>query len=209
MNEKAQKKGNHGLAKESRAVRSRRAQTTMRALRHMIAILATGTLAACQRAPTPFDCAFSGESSGTGYVMIDRLSADRTRGVVFYADLLPAKGNSIDAIYFERLREEGVLILNFQVGSHDPVSTIQVFEFASAVSGHAWFHGNYEAAMERQWDAESGNITLVLRRAASERISYMASVTLSNVVFTTNGTRRRKRIDRLTIQDVQVGGARM
>lgn len=139
---------------------------------------------------------------------MDQLSTDRTRGIVFHADLMPPKGNGVEAKFLKRLHDEGVLNVGCRVGAGDLVTAIQVYEFTKAVSGFTWYHGSYQAEVARQWDAESGSAALVVRRAAPSGMVFTASVTLSNVVFRANGQKAKRRIERLTISDVPVGGMR-
>ncbi len=175
----------------------------------IVAIAAAMSLSACSRAPKAFEFTFDGEASGAGFVMLDRLSADETRGITVYADLTPQKGLGFETKYLKRLRDDGILNLEREVGSLDPEIAIHVYEYTNAVSGHDWYHGNYQEEASRQWDAVSGNLSLVIRREATSGMVFRASATLSNVVFKTDGQRGKRRIERLTISDVLVGGSRM
>ena len=172
------------------------------------AVVALATLS-CRRAAQPFTCTFEGDRSGSGYVMVDRLSGDRNAGIVVRIDLVPQKGSGFEAKYLHRLRDEGSLHLAIKIGSTDPAATVHVYEFTNAVSGFTWHHGNFMAEAGRVWEAESGDIALDLRRIGSASLASSATVSLSHVVFKTTGSRQKRWIDQLTIPDVEVGGMRL
>lgn len=174
-----------------------------------VTVVAAAAFSSCAPSPKPFDFTFAGVASGSGLVMVDRLSTDRTRGIEVRTDLTPPKEHGFETKYLKRLRNEGILNLELQVGSLDPATTIRVYEFTNAVSGSSWYHGNYQEEVARQWDAESGNVVFSVRRTSPSGMVFTASVTLSNLVFRTDGKRSKRRIERLTISDVPVGGLRL
>jgi len=128
-------------------------------LRYVTAILVVGAMASCTRVPKPFDFTFTGRSSAAGYVMMDQLSADNTKGIMFSANIAPDKGNTCDLTVLKCLHREGVLKLEYQVGSSYPMTIIHVYEFTNAVSGFTWYHGNFQKEVAKQWEAESGNLS--------------------------------------------------
>ena len=178
-----------------------------KALAIAAATAAVVAISSCAPDPRPFEFTFYGETSGAGFVMVDRLSVDRTKGIVVHAPLLSPL--TIETKNLKRLREEGKMNVDFQLGAPESAITVQVYEFTNAVSGFTWHHGNYHDEVARQWDAESGSMGLALQRPTDPEAYITASVTLSNVVFRTDGKQIKRRIEHLTIRDVPVGGHRL
>lgn len=174
----------------------------------IIGALAAMAATSCHRAPQPFAYALTGDTSGFGFVMVDKLSVDRKVGIVILVDLLPQKGSGFDTKYLNRLREQGSLHLALQVGSFAPATSAHLYEFTNAVSDFTWYHGNFMAEVAQQWDAESGDIAVDLRCTTPSNRFFTATVSVSNLVFKSTGGRQRRRIDRLTIPDVRVGRGR-
>ena len=175
-------------------------------------LVTASLLAGCNRPPKPFDFTFSGRKSAAGFVMIDQLTADRTKGIVISSDLTPTFGdtwNSHD--FFKAMREEGVITIQRSVPSLDPPISVKVYEFTNAVSGFHWYHGNFQSQAARVWEAESGEIALTVQRTTntSPSMIHSASATLSNIVFSSNGHKQKRTLDRLIIQAVPVEFGRM
>lgn len=184
----------------------------MKYLRCIYMVIAATLLAGCNRAPKPFDYTFSGRTSAHGLVWIDQLSADTTKGIVIYSDLMPTFGdtwNSHD--FFKAMREEGVINIQRSVPSLDPPISVKVYEFTNAVSGFHWYHGNFQSQAARVWEAESGEIVLTIQRTTntSPSMIHSASATLSNIVFSSNSHKQKRTLDRLIIQGVPVESGRM
>ena len=57
-------------------------------------VITAAVLAGCNRPPKPFDFSFTGRKSAAGTVMIDQLTADRTKGIVISSDLTPTFGDT-------------------------------------------------------------------------------------------------------------------
>ena len=180
-------------------------------------VIAATLLAGCNRAPKPFDYTFSGRTSAHGLVWIDQLSADTTKGIVISSDLMPTFGdtwNSHD--FFKAMREDGVIAIQRPLPSVDPPISVRVYEFTNAVSGFHWYHGNFQSQASRLWEAESGEITISMRRAhlsdwdlptnagISTSMLFSASASLSNVVFTNINSHAKRRLDCLIITNVFV-----
>ena len=173
-------------------------------------VVTTTILGGCNRTPKPFDYTFSGSKSATGFLMVDQLTADRTKGIVISSDLTPTFGdtwNSHD--FFKAMREEGAITIHRSMPSLDPPISIKVYEFTNAVSGFHWYHGNFQSQASRLWEAESGNITLFIQRTAPSGMLFSASATLSNIVFSSTGLKQKRTISHLTIHAVPIEFGRM
>lgn len=181
----------------------------MRRLVTIGAFVVCVAVAACRQEPEPFDFALSGASSGSGFVTVDRLSPDRTKGIVVYVNLTPGRDRDIDGKYLVRLRDQGSLHLSLEVGSTDPAVSIKVYEFAQAVSETAWHHSSFAEKATRCWVAQSGRVTVDVRRALRGATIGIATVSLANVVFTAPGVPRKGLLRSLVIPDASIGGSRL
>ncbi len=175
----------------------------------VVAALAIIASTSCRLAPPPlsFDSVFSGESSGAGYVFVDRLSPDRTKGIVVHVNIIPETSSGFDTRYRNLLRKQGFLHLSVDVGNTNVVRFVRVYEFTNAVSDFTWYHGNFEKEVSRCWQAESGHVTVDLTKPSG--ILFTATVSLSNVVFAAPSTRQKSTLSSLVIPDVSAGGARL
>ena len=119
------------------------------------------------------------------------------------------------------MREEGLITIQRSVPSQDPPISVKIYEFTNEVSGFHWYHGNFQSQASRLWEAESGEITISMRRAhlsdwdfptnagISTSMMFSASASLSNVVFTNNNSHIKRRLDCLMISNVFVEFGRM
>ena len=175
----------------------------------VLVVLATISVVSCRPSPEPFPFSFTGDASGNGMVVLDRLTPDATEGIVVRIDLLPDQGNSFDPKYLYPLRDTGSLHLLFDVNVDAPKSDIHVYEFTNAVSRFTWHHGNYQNEVSRDWVAETGFVALDVWNVSPTQMWLRASVTLSNLVFASEEAGRKRRIDSLSITNVQVGYGRL
>jgi len=162
-------------------------------------------LLACGRSPPELPYSFDGESGGATYFAFDRVSADRTAGIVVFIDLVgnnPVPPDEILSKFAENPTQ------TFQIEDGKPPITVEVYETEDPIDPFNWYHGGFFLRHAPTWTALSGEIDVTLFPVA-EGVRYpLATAELKNVVLRHANGRQRSVISSMKISEVYVGYGR-
>ena len=154
----------------------------------------------------PLSFTFAGPCSGTGLgvsrIRVDRLSADRMRGIVVSIDLRSEPTEP-------RLAEDGILHRRLSVVESSPSVEVRVLEFSQAISDYDWYHGGGDVM--REWVAELGHVDLRLSRCETNKQELQglcAQVVLSNACFVCAGGEERRTVSSVSFDKVPLDHGR-